>query len=285
MSVRLLLALLLATAGLAGQGLRLDSIFRSSERYAVNPLVSLPAVALGAYASQERLLSLQDKPRISQETLDALNPDDVNGFDRVALRINADRAKAAVIRSDYFFNTGQWLPFGLFLWKKYRRDWFDITMMYLEAQVTQGLFYGYAPFGPTAVDRFRPRAYFADFPIDDRQDGNQRNSMFSGHVSTMSTGFYFFARMVDDYNPQFSGTQRALLYAGATVPALYGGWLRVRSGKHFPSDALVGLGVGALSGIGIPSVHKWWKQRHRSRLTVNPVYGGGAGGLTLVLRY
>ena len=284
--MRFLLALLLLSSlPLTGQGLRLDSIFRSSERYAVNPLISLPAIAVGAIAGQERLKSLQDKPRLTDAEIAGLDPDAVNGFDRIALRINADKAKSAVIQSDYFFNTGQWLPFGLFIWKKYRRDWFDISMMYLEAQALQGLFYGYAPFGPTLVDRYRPRAYYADFPIDDRRDGNQRNSMFSGHVSTMSTGFYFFARMLDDYNPQFTGGQRALLYAGATLPSLYGGWLRIRSGKHFPSDVAIGLGVGAISGIGVPSVHKWWKKRHRSRLSLNPVYGGGAGGFAMVLRY
>ncbi|THH34954.1 phosphatase PAP2 family protein [Neolewinella litorea] len=277
--------LLFLSCLVTAQGLRLDSIFRSSELYAVNPAVSVPAIAVGAYASQQRLLSLQDKPEIPRETLLALRPEDVNGFDRVALRQDVDKHKQAIIQSDYFFNTGQVLPFGLFIWKKYRRDWFDITLMYLEAQTLQGLFYGYAPFGPTLVDRIRPKSYYEEFPYEERTHGNEWNSMFSGHVSTMSTGFYFFARMIDDYNPDLTGGQRALLYVGATVPSAIGGWLRVRGLKHYPTDTLIGLGVGAISGIGIPSLHKWWKARHRSRLTLNPVYGGGAGGLTLVLQY
>ncbi|WP_116106435.1 phosphatase PAP2 family protein [Lewinella sp. IMCC34191] len=277
--------LLLLISGTLSAQFSLDSIFRSSERYAVNPLISLPAIALGAYGSQQRLQFLQDKPRISAEELAGLNPDDVNGFDRYALRQDVDKHKQAIIQSDYFFNTGQVLPFGLFIWKKYRRDWFDITMMYLEGQVAQGLFYGFAPFGPTAVDRYRPRVYYQELSVDSRSDGNERNSMFSGHVSTSATGFYFFARMVDDYNPQLTGTQRALLYTGATVPSLIAGWLRIRGLKHYPTDVAVGLGVGAISGIGVPSLHKWWKKRHRSRLALQPVYGGGAGGFVLQLRY
>ncbi|NJB87614.1 hypothetical protein GGR26_003398 [Lewinella marina] len=279
------LILLVLNCSLFAQGLQLDSIFRSSERYAVNPWVSVPAIAVGAYASQQRLLSLQDKPPIPRETLQELRAEDVNGFDRIALRMDVDKHKQAIIQSDYLFNTGQWLPFGLFIWKKYRRDWFDITLMYLEAQTTQGLFYGFAPFGPTLVDRIRPKSYYPEFPYEERTDGNEWNSMFSGHVSTMSTGFYFFARMIDDYNPDLTGGQRALLYTGATVPSLLGGWLRVKGLKHYPTDVLVGLGVGAISGIGVPSLHKWWKARHRSSLSLSPVYGGGAGGLALVLKY
>ena len=282
---RILLLLLVFSTSLSAQ-FRLDSIFRSSERYAVNPLVSLPAIALGGWGSQQRLLSLQDKPELTPAEIAALDPNDVNRFDRIALRRDVDRHKQAIIESDYFFNAGQVLPFGLFIWKKYRRDWFDITMMYLESQVTQGLFYGFAPFGPTSVDRYRPRVYYVnELPVESRRDGNQRNSMFSGHVSTAATGFYFFARMLDDYNPQFTGTQRALLYTAATLPSVYAGWLRVKGLKHYPTDVFVGLGVGALSGIGVPSVHKWWKQRHRSRLSLRPVYGSGAGGLVLNLRY
>lgn len=280
-----MLPILLLLSGSLSAQWRLDSIFRSSDLYAVNPLVSVPAIALGGYGSQQRLISLQDKPDLTPEELNALDPASVGAFDRVALRQDVDKHKQAIIQSDYFFNTGQLLPFGLFIWKKYRRDWFDISLMYLEAQVAQGLFYGFAPFGPTAVDRYRPRVYYDALPVDSRTYGNERNSMFSGHVSTTATGFYFFARMIDDYNPQLTGTQRALIYTGATLPSLAAGWLRVRGLKHYPTDVLVGLGVGAISGIGVPSLHKWWKQRHRSRLVLQPVYAGGATGLVFQLRY
>ena len=261
-------------------------LFRSSERYAVNPLVSVPLIVGGAIGSQRRLLFLQDKTEITASELALLDPDDVPGIDRIALRRNFDAHKEALIQSDYFFNTGQWAPFGLFLWKKYRRDWFDISLMYLEAQVTQGLFYGFAPFGPTSVDRYRPTVYYDEGNPDSRVDGNNKNSLFSGHVSTMSTGFYFMARMIDDYNPQLSGAQRALIYTGFTLPSLVGGWLRIKGLKHYPTDVAVGLGVGAISGIGVPSLHKWWKQRHpRSRMSLRPVYGGGAAGLAFGLQY
>ena len=282
--LRILVAFLLLSTSLSAQ-LSVDSLFRSSRLYAVHPAVSLPIIVGGGYAARQRLLSLQDKPKLTAADFAALDPNDVKGIDRVALSRDLDKHKQAIIQSDYIFNTGQWLPFGLFIWKKYRRDWFDISLMYLESQVAQGLFYGYAPFGPTAVDRFRPSVYYDQLSQESRSDGNERNSMFSGHVSTAATGFYFFARMIDDYNPQFTGGQRALIYTGATLPSLLMGWLRIKALKHYPTDVFVGLGVGALSGIGVPSVHKWWKKRHRSRLALQPVYAPGAGGFSLVLHY
>ena len=286
----LFIGLLLTAALLHAQSdttrLKWFDSFRSSQTYAVNPWVSIPVIGLGTYASRQRLLSLQDKPPIPVEVIENLSKSDIKGIDHIALTRNHDKHKQAIIQSDYFFNVGQFAPFSLFLWKKYRHDWFDISLMYFEAQMTQGLFYGYAPFGPTQVDRYRPLVYYTETGPETLTDGNNRNSMFSGHTSTMSTGFYFMARMIDDYNPQLTGGQRVLLYTGATLPSLYGGWLRVRGLKHYPTDVFIGLGVGAISGLGVPSLHKWWKQQHpHSRVALRPVYGGGAAGLAFGLQY
>ena len=261
---------------------------KAERHYRVQPAWEIPAAALGGILGQERLKFLQDKSEVSTERLAGLTPDRVPGFDRIALRLDPDKHKDGLLVSDYFFNTGQWLPFGLFIWKKYRREWLDISTMYLQAQATQGLFYGFAPFGPTQTNRLRPNAYYEAFPLEDRMDGNTRNSMFSGHVSTTATGFFFAAKILDDFNPQFTGTQRFLLYAGATVPGVITGAMRVKGLKHFPSDSLVGLGVGAVSGIGIPALHRWWKARHeRSDLTALPYLtpSGGAGGLGMHLTF
>ncbi|MEL7161385.1 MAG: phosphatase PAP2 family protein, partial [Bacteroidota bacterium] len=231
---------------------------------------------LGGWGSQTRLKKLQDKPGVTQAELEALDPGAVPGIDRIALRRNWSSHKSAIVQSDNIFSVGQVLPFGLFVWKKYRRDWWQITLMYFEAQASQGLIYGFAPFGPTQTNRFRPRVYYDE---NERFDGNQRNSTFSGHVSTTATGFYFTAKMIDDYNPDLTGGQRLLLYTAASVPSIYVGWLRVRALKHFPTDSAIGLGVGAFSGIMIPEFHRWWAKRHRSRAMIQPIYTGDVGGL------
>ncbi len=252
--------------------------FDIHDQYAVNPWVSVPVIALGAWGSQTRLKKLQDKPGLTPLEVANRNPDDVPGIDRIALRQDFDKHKQAIVNSDNLFGFGQFAPFSLFIWKKYRKNWLDISLMYFEAQVTQGLFYGFAPFGPTGIDRYRPRVYYDEAEFESRTNGNQKNSSFSGHVSTMSTGFYFTAKMIDDHNPQFTGGQRVLLYTGASIPSLVGGWMRVRGLKHYPTDVAIGLGVGAISGILVPELHRWWERRHKSKMMLRPVYGNGAAG-------
>ena len=63
------------------------------------------------------------------------------------------------------------------------------------------------------------------------------------------------AKVYSDYNPSI-GNNKYLLYAAATIPPLILGYFRVKALKHFPSDVMVGLGVGALVGILIPELHR-----------------------------
>lgn len=259
------------------------------EQYAVNPFVSVPAILAGGILNRERLLKLQDKNPVDRETFladEAQLRADVPGIDRIALRQDFSKHKDAIRHSDNLFLVGQFAPFSLFIWKKYRQNWLNISLVYMEAQVTQGLFYGYAPFGAGSFDRLRPRVFYEEAEEESRfNDGNQRNAMFSGHVSTMATGFYFTAKMIDDHNPQFSTGKRILLYSAATLPSVLGGYLRIRGLKHYPTDTFVGLGVGAISGILVPQLHRWWAERFRSRVAARGIYTGDAVGVGLQLRF
>lgn len=265
-----------------------DSLPRQKFTYShhrVNPWVSVPAIIVGTYASVTRLKKLQDRPMVALSEIENLDPNDVNGFDRWAVNQPYREDDWAAGISDQLFAAGELAPLTLLIWKKYRKDFLPIGLMFLEAQATQGLFYGFAPFGPTGIERFRPRVYYEELRSEGDRNGETRNSMFSGHVSTTSTGFFFVAKMIDDYNPQLTGGQKVLLYGAATVPGLFSSYLRVRAYKHYPTDTLVGLGVGAFSGIMIPQFHKWWAERHRSRAMLQPVMGGGAVGLNFNMQF
>lgn len=265
-----------------------DSLPRQKFTYShhrVNPWVSVPAIIVGTYASVTRLKKLQDRPMVALSEIENLDPNNVNGFDRWAVNQPYREDDWAAGISDQLFAAGELAPLTLLIWKKYRKDFLPIGLMFLEAQATQGLFYGFAPFGPTGIERFRPRVYYEELRSEGDRNGETRNSMFSGHVSTTSTGFFFVAKMIDDYNPQLTGGQKVLLYGAATVPGLFSSYLRVRAYKHYPTDTLVGLGVGAFSGIMIPQFHKWWAERHRSRAMLQPVMGGGAVGLNFNMQF
>jgi len=286
-SVLLTLLTLLAFANLTFAQVK-DTLPRQKFTYShhrVNPWISVPAIVLGTYASVTRLKKLQGKPMVELSEIENLDPNDINGFDRWVVRQPVRDGDWAAGVSDQLFAAGELAPLTLLIWKKYRREFLPIGLMFLEAQATQGLFYGYAPFGPSVVERFRPRVYYEEMRNEGDLNGETRNSMFSGHVSTTSTGFFFLARMIDDYNPQLNTGQKFLLYGAATVPGLFSAYLRVRAFKHYPSDTLVGLGVGAFSGIMIPQFHKWWAKRHRSRAMLQPVTGGGAVGLNFNMQF
>jgi len=247
--------------------------------YKTKPLIELPVTALAFYLSQEKIKDFRNKPAFVGD-LPTLTDNDVPGIDRWGLRQDPGKADDFAKTSDLFFITGQLAPFTLFIWKKYRDEWLDITTMYLEAQAMQGMFYGYAPFGPNTIDRFRPRAFYNEVSDGERRNGNAQSSLFSGHVSTTATGWYFYAKILTDHNPDLTGGQKALVYGAASVPGIITAVLRVKALKHFPTDTAVGLGVGAFSGIMVPEFHRWWQKRHpRSTAMITPLYGGGAAGM------
>ena len=255
-----------------------DSIL-PAKRYKTKPLIELPVTAIAFYFSQEKIKDYRNKPTFAGP-LPTLDNNDVPGIDRWGLRQNPEKAEDFAKTSDLLFISGQLAPFTLFVWKQYRDEWLDITTMYLEAQALQGLFYGYAPFGPSGSDRLRPRAYYDEVSDGERRNGNAQSSLFSGHVSTTSTGYYFLAKVVAAHNPNLTGGQKVLIYGAASVPSLITAALRVKALKHFPTDTAVGLGVGAFSGIMVPEFHRWWQKRHpKSMAMVTPLYGGGAAGM------
>lgn len=283
MKFRLLSLLLLLFLGTSVRAQTQDTIH--PDLYRVKPVISIPVITAGFYFSQQQLKNFRNKPVITQMELDNLDFDAVPGIDRWGLRQDFDKAENIAKISDGLFVAGQLAPFTLFAWKKYRQDWVDISLMYLEAQMVQGLFYGYAPFGPAGVDRYRPRVYYEETEFGERTNGNASNSTFSGHVSSSSTGWYFMAKMITDHNADLSGGQKALIYSAATVPGVIMGVLRVKALKHFPTDSAIGLGVGAFSGIMVPEFHRWWQKKHETKAMLTPLYGDGAAGLGFSLQF
>ena len=237
---------------------------------------------LGSTAGIE---SLRDKEPISDATLRRLQATETGRLDRWGLEQDALRRRDSEEVSDLFFNAAILLPVTLFIDKKFRKDWLDIGVLYLEAHALSAATYAFSPLGPRFIDRYRPIVYYQELSFDDRRAGNNRNGFFSGHVSTTAVGTFFFTKVLSDYNPQWSGTQRALAFTLAALPPAYVGVQRVRALKHFPTDSVVGLGVGAFFGVMVPQVHKAWQRKHVSSLSIGGQYGQGAGSAGLVLTF
>ena len=248
--------------------------------YRVKPLPELGAAAVGLGGTIYAFQVINDKDRFAVADYDRA---DVPGFDRWAFPENLDRVYRASGASDIGFYAGIGLPFTLFADREIRRDWLDVTTLYLQAQAVNGILYAASPMGPLVIDRARPSVYYPELFADGTADGGDLNGFFSGHVSTTAVGTFFFAKVLSDYHPEWSGRRRALLFGLASLPPAYVSVQRVRALKHFPSDTVVGFAIGAAVGVLTPHLHKRWQEKHRSKLGLSGAYteGGAAAGLTL----
>ena len=84
------------------------------------------------------------------------------------------------------------------------------------------------------------------------EEGEVRNSFFSGHTMAAAASTFFMAKIYSDYHPE---ANQFLLYGAACLPPMFMAYLRLRALEHFPSDVMVGFAVGAACGIIIPSLH------------------------------
>ena len=234
-----------------------DSSARPS-RYHVNKVSGSIIIGIGLGTDAFAISRIKDKPDLSTAELQALNPDHVNSFDRWALHQSTSGYKnyskiSDEIEPPLFIL----LPAMLGLDKKIpKKDWLDILFMYFEGHTITFTCYNYSWLGPTAHDRFRPITYYTQLPLSVRTDGGNRNSFYSGHTASMAFTSFFVAKVYCDYHPEFGFGSKALVYTAALVPPVVMGYFRVRALAHFPTDDLVGLGLGALIGVALPAIHK-----------------------------
>jgi membrane-associated phospholipid phosphatase len=125
----------------------------------------------------------------------------------------------------------------------------------MQTQTITNNLYLYSPFGATFQNRLRPIVYYTAVDTADRTSSINRNSLYSGHVAAVSAASFFTAKIYCDYHPEL-GYNKYLVYGAAAVPPLIMSYFRLRALEHFPTDVLVGFGVGALYGILIPELHR-----------------------------
>jgi membrane-associated phospholipid phosphatase len=90
--------------------------------------------------------------------------------------------------------------------------------------------------------------------LEERLHKYAENSFFAGHTAATASVAFFTAKVFHDLHPG-SPWRPVVWGAAAAVPATVG-YLRLRAGKHFLSDNIVGYAVGATIGILVPELHK-----------------------------
>lgn len=204
-------------------------------------------------------------PVLKIEQIQLLDKNSINRFDRIATSYSSIRAKKA---SDVFFYGAMAMPSVFVFSKRMRKDVKSIALIYGE---TMFLTVGITAIAKKAFLRSRPFVYNPDFDINLKLEKNARYAFFSGHASVVSASSFFTAKVFADYYPD-SKWKPVVWGAAATIPAITG-YLRVRAGKHYPTDVIAGYAVGAVFGILIPQIHKRKKSNENVQLSVNPTGG------------
>ena len=248
--------------------------------YKINYKSELP-LTLGLYAINYYGFGvIKRKPVLDSTQATALDKNNVWAFDRIVLNQSSSQYIVAHETSDVAMNITLFMPALLFLDKEMRKDWIDIIALYLETQAINSNLYTWT--GPILVDRSRPLVYFDDIPMEERTASGTSSSFFSGHTSWTAGASFFMAKVISDYHPEL-GNKKFLIYAAALIPSVIVGYYRMRALKHFPTDIITGIAIGAATGILVPHFHKIVKSKNKN-LSLVP-YVGGYSGLVVSLKF
>lgn len=241
---------------------------KQDQVYHLKSGVDIPITAVGTGWSLYAFTKIYSKDLSSDAKILSLSESDVNGFDRWAIRPYSKRADDI---SYLPFYGSMPLPILFVLDKRMRRDMAKLSFMYLEAMSITGLLYTGSTY---FTNRYRPYSYSDETPFDFRKRGGAKNSFYAGHVALVATSTFFMARVYADYHPD--SHLKWVFYGVAGLATGTTAYLRHRGGLHFPSDILLGLTQGTLTGLLVPKLHKT-RLIKDPNLSIIPMIGANKG--------
>ena len=224
---------------------------------------------LGGVTSGLAFYYRSNLPILSTSELEALNVNDINAFDRLATHYYSQSAGKA---SDYFWLSTHTLPFLFLAGKESRSDFSAIATLYGEVFLINT---GITALTKNTFRRTRPFVYNPNAPLNKKLTKTARSSFVSGHTSITAANCFFVAKVFSDYYPE-SNWRPAVWTSAALIPAITG-YLRIRAGKHYPTDTIAGYILGATIGYLIPHLHK----KKMEKLS----FYGGLNGVLVQVRF
>jgi len=208
----------------------------------------LPISLIGSSSLGVGFFLFSNKTPLTEADLQQLDPLKIPSFDRFATDNWSTSAQNA---SDVLLFTSAALPLTLLLDKDIRKDALKVTAISMETFILNAALTGLSK---ELAKRKRPFVYNETVANSKKLTGDALTSFFSGHTSVVAVSTFTTAKIYSDYHPD----SKALPYiwtAAAAIPALTA-YLRVKGGKHFLSDVVVGYLVGAGIGFLVPHLHK-----------------------------
>ena len=244
--------------------------------YNIQPSIDIPLTTVAAVTFIGGQYLVSQKSPLDSLRVVYLDPSAINRFDRSATRQNAGYAYTAKTISDVSMYSSLALPFLLLTDREIRKDWEDVLVLYLETEAIVGNIFTWG--GNIPFNRIRPLAYNPEMPFGDRLLSKNKNSFFSGHTSTTAAASFFMAKVYCDYHPEL-GNKKIIIYSLAVIPPAFTGLFRYKGMKHYPSDILMGLAIGAGTGILVPAFHK----QRNAKFVLIP-FSGPYNGLAFSLK-
>lgn len=132
-----------------------------------------------------------------------------------------------------------------------KKNWFCLGVMGAE---TFFWTYGLTTVSKSISQRTRPFVYNSEVPLAEKLQKDARHSFFSGHTSVAAASCVFASEVYAAIHP--NSKWKPLVRTGSVLLPASVAYLRYRGGKHFPTDVLVGWGLGSLVGWAVPRMHR-----------------------------
>ena len=228
----------------------LSIVFKSSTAqspYALAPHTDLPIIGFGGVTVSYALFLHKNHPILTQRQVSAIDTTLLAFLDLPTIHYNdkrADRLSSIMLA----------LSFASFAVPAFdasmRNDYFTYVAINCETLLNAAGAYG--SFKNT-VNRPRP---FMCSPGDTsclRFSKGATSSFPSGHVTMTACNTFYMAKIIND-NSNNVALKIGAWSTAAIYPAIVG-YLRVKSGKHYPTDVIAAYFIGAAAGILIADVH------------------------------
>jgi len=263
-----------------------STYFKKETPYSLRYKKDIP-ISLGIAGAVFLSLKIRENkpnPNFSIGSLTQNDIDKINFFDRGSAAVWNIKAKRKGAYFKYTATIG--LPISLMAFPGNFKSRVSLAFLFFQGRYLSG---SIVEIAKGLTHRFRPFAYLSNEQInslegkakekfdEDITSSSINASFFSGDATGTAYGFIFFAKAFNDYFPdsKLKNTVWAISFASIAMQ----GYFRVKSGKHFPTDVIVGSIVGGGIGYLIPYLHKN-KLADDSKLSLN--YFGN--GLTIIYK-
>ncbi|MGB3800256.1 MAG: phosphatase PAP2 family protein [Lewinella sp.] len=176
--------------------------------------------------------------------------DEINPIDRLGYTV---KNQQAADRADFGLYGGPTLPLLLSFDARIRQDYPLILLMWLQTML---LTFALGSLIKNTANRPRPYIYNANWMAEWTLTRGDRAAFLSGHAANATAGAVLFAALLEAYDRPLAAYGRLLAVgvAGGTA------YLRVRAAKHWPTDAVAGV----LLGAGVAGAIVRWHRRSGS---------------------